>query len=291
MSRRQKPAIDSSIPPADLPLRPSVRFRLAKNDTFFGPGVAEFLILVDQSNSMQTACKEMEMSYSKGWKIIKKAENYLGYSLIESKSGGASGGFSHLTPEAKELLTRYQGMEKELKAVTTLAACAMFAALAMILNQVASIDIGPYVRIGFSGIPNRLVDYLFGPVTGCLFSGILDVVKYFLKPSGPFFFGFTFNAMLASFMYGCFYYRKKLTIKRVLAAKFIVMLTVNVLLNTLWISMLYGKGIMVLLPARALKNLIMWPIDSIIFYSLTKLIEQTGVFRMFHARTAAQAQR
>ena len=33
-------------------------------------------------------------------------------------------------------------------------------------------------------------------------------------------------------------YRKKLTIKRVLAAKFIVMLTVNVLLNTLWISML-----------------------------------------------------
>ena len=139
---------------------------------------------------------------------------------------------------------------KELKAVTTLAACAMFAALAMILNQVASIDIGPYVRIGFSGIPNRLVDYLFGPVTGCLFSGILDVVKYFLKPSGPFFFGFTFNAMLASFMYGCFYYRKKLTIKRVLAAKFIVMLTVNVLLNTLWISMLYGKGIMVLLPAQ-----------------------------------------
>ena len=84
---------------------------------------------------------------------------------------------------------------------------------------------------------------------------------------------------------------KNLTIKRVLAAKFIVMLTVNVLLNTLWLSMLYGKGIMVLLPARALKNLIMWPIDSIIFYSLTKLIEQTGVFRMFHARTAAQAQK
>ena len=55
--------------------------------------------------------------------------------------------------------------------------------------------------------------------------------------------------------------------------------------------MLYGKGIMVLLPARALKNLIMWPIDSIIFYRLTKMIEQTGVFRMFHARTAAQAQR
>ena len=61
----------------------------------------------------------------------------------------------------------------------------MFAALAMILNQVASIDIGPYVRIGFSGIPNRLVDYLFGPVTGCLFSGILDVVKLLPETERP----------------------------------------------------------------------------------------------------------
>lgn len=106
----------ASVDPASLPLRPSVRLRLAKDDTFFGPGVAEFLALVDQTGSMQTACKQMEMSYSKGWKILKKAEKYLGCSLIEAKSGGASGGSSHLTKEGKDLLTRYLGMEKELKA-------------------------------------------------------------------------------------------------------------------------------------------------------------------------------
>ena len=118
MGRKPKKILDESISPVNLPLRPSVRFRLAKSDTFFGPGVAEFLTLVDQTSSMQTACNEMEMSYSKGWKIIKKAEEYLGCSLIESRSGGAAGGSSHLTPEAKELLTRYLGMEKELNAVT-----------------------------------------------------------------------------------------------------------------------------------------------------------------------------
>ncbi len=116
MSRKSKPPIDDSISPASLPLRASVRLRLAKQDSFFGPGVAQFLMLVDQHHSMQTACKEMEMSYSKGWKIIKKAEEYLGCSLIESRSGGASGGSSHLTDEAKDLLNRYLGMEKELKA-------------------------------------------------------------------------------------------------------------------------------------------------------------------------------
>ena len=55
---------------------------------------------------------------------------------------------------------------KELKTTSTLAVCAMLAALALILNSVASINIGPYVKIGFSGIPNQIADYLFGPITG-----------------------------------------------------------------------------------------------------------------------------
>lgn len=175
---------------------------------------------------------------------------------------------------------------QELKKVPVLAVCAMFAALALILNSVASINIGSYIKIGFSAIPNQLVDYLFGPVTGSLFAGILDIVKYVMKPDGAFFFGFTFNAMLAAFIYGCFYYKKKLTLRRVLLAKLIVVLVVNVLLSTLWLDMLYGKGFLVLLPARAIKNLIMWPIDSVIFFALTRLIEQTGVFRIF--RTTAR---
>ncbi len=170
---------------------------------------------------------------------------------------------------------------KELKKTSALAVCAMLAALALILNSVASINIGPYVKIGFSGIPNQLMDYLFGPVSGCLFAGVLDLVKFFMKPDGPFFFGFTFNAMLAAFIYGCFYYRRKLTIWRVLAAKFVVILIVNVLLNTLWLDMLYGKGFLAILPMRALKNLIMWPIDSVIFFTITRLLEQTGIFRIF----------
>ena len=116
MSRRQKTVIDSSIPPADLPLRPSVRFRLAKNDTFFGPGVAEFLILVDQSNSMQTACKEMEMSYSKGWKMLKIAEAQLGIQFLERQTGGSKGGFSVLTPEGKAFLEKFRRMEAAVQA-------------------------------------------------------------------------------------------------------------------------------------------------------------------------------
>ena len=69
---------------------------------------------------------------------------------------------------------------KELKKTSALAVCAMLAALALILNSVASINIGPYVKIGFSGIPNQLMDYLFGQVSGCLFSGVMDLVIFFM---------------------------------------------------------------------------------------------------------------
>ena len=178
----------------------------------------------------------------------------------------------------KETKNMFLNSAKELKSVPALAMSAMLAALALILNSVATINLGPYIKIGFSGIPNQIVDYLFGPVTGGLFAGILDIVKYFMRPDGGFFFGFTFNAMLAAFIYGCFYYRQKLTLKRVLIAKLVVILIVNVLL----------KGFLAILPARALKNLIMWPIDSIIFFTITRLLEQTGVFQTFKKSFARQ---
>jgi hypothetical protein len=46
---------------------------------------------------------------------------------------------------------------------------------------------------------------------------------------------------------------------------------------------------MVILPARALKNLIMWPIDSVIFFAITKALEQIGLFRMFQKPALAKS--
>lgn len=154
----------------------------------------------------------------------------------------------------------------EIFVTRNLVLCGLMAALAVVLGLVASIEAGPYIRIGFSGIPNRIVEFLFGPVVGSFFGGALDVLKYIMKPTGPYFFGFTFNAMFAGVLYGAILYRRPVTIGRILTAEFLVKLLVNCLLNTLWISVLYGKGFMVLLPARVLKNALMLPIDSAILY-------------------------
>ena len=163
----------------------------------------------------------------------------------------------------------------EFTVTKNLVLCGLMAAIAIVLSMVASISIGPYVKIGFSGIPNRIVEFLFGPVVGCIFGGALDLLKFMIKPDGPFFFGFTFNVMLAGLIYGCLLYHKPLSIKRIVLAEFLVKLIVNCGLNTLWISMLYGKAFFVLLPMRLLKNVIMLPIDSAIVFFALSLTKQT----------------
>ncbi len=172
---------------------------------------------------------------------------------------------------------------EEMRKPRTVTACAMFAAVALVLGYF-TISVGNFVKIGFSGIPNVLVGCLFGPVAGGCFGGLMDILKYIANPTGAFFPGFTVNAILGGVIYGCFCYRSPVTPRRILMTKLLVVLLCNVLLNTLWLSVLYGQAFAVLVPARLMKNLIMWPVDSLIVYSIARTFETAGVFRMIRGR-------
>ena len=174
----------------------------------------------------------------------------------------------------KKMKELYLSSMRELASPKNLALCGVMGALSMVLGIVASIQIGPYIKIGFSGLPNRIVECLFGPVIGCIFGGTMDILKFIAKPDGPFFFGFTFDAMLAGVLYGSILYKKPVTIPRVFVAELAAKVIVNCGFNTLWISVLYGKGFLAILPMRLLKNAIMLPIDTIITFALLTLATQ-----------------
>lgn len=163
----------------------------------------------------------------------------------------------------------------EFKKTRTMALCAMMAALAIILGYTTTVEIGPFIKIGFSEIPNRITEFLFGPIIGGSFGGALDILKYLVKPTGPFFIGFTFSAIVNGIIYGVFLYNKPVKIWRIIITEFLTKAIVNCGLNTLWLSILYGKGFMILLSLRLIKNLIMLPIDSIILLFLLTYVEKT----------------
>ncbi len=180
----------------------------------------------------------------------------------------------------KKFKELYLSSVRELASPKNLALCGVVGALSMVLGIVASIQIGPYIKIGFSGLPNRIVECLFGPVIGCIFGGTMDILKFIAKPDGPFFFGFTFDAMLAGVLYGSILYKKPVTIPRVFVAELAAKVIVNCGFNTLWISVLYGKGFLAILPMRLLKNAIMLPIDTIITFAMLTLATQIAT--QFH---------
>ena len=155
---------------------------------------------------------------------------------------------------------------REFRELRVLTACGLLAALAIVLNYTTTINIGPTIKIGFSGLPNQLAAYLFGPAVGMIFGGVLDVLKWALRPDGAVFPGFTLSAMIGGAIYGMLLYKKPVKIWRVLLAHFLINAFVNVGLNTLWLVLLYEKSASVILPARITKNLVMLPIDTVITY-------------------------
>lgn len=90
-----------------------MRLRLYYEERNFGPGVSALMQLVKERGSLSAACQEMHMAYSKAWKIIHKAEEDLGFSLMEGKRGGESGGTTVLTEQGEAFLKRYLEFVKE----------------------------------------------------------------------------------------------------------------------------------------------------------------------------------
>ena len=78
------------------------------NEKFFGEGPARLLHGVERSGSLRAAAISMDMAYTKALKLIRNAENTLGFALIHRTTGGKDGGGSCLTPEGKEWLVRYE---------------------------------------------------------------------------------------------------------------------------------------------------------------------------------------
>ena len=91
-----------------VPLHSFTQVLLGREELFFGPGKARLLEYIERTGSMQTACEEMGLSYSKGSRMIKKAEKQLGFRLLERWTGGNGGGGSRLTEEGRELLKNYK---------------------------------------------------------------------------------------------------------------------------------------------------------------------------------------
>jgi molybdate transport repressor ModE-like protein len=80
---------------------------------FCGPGMIRLLELLHKTGSVRHAFESMQMSYSKGWKLLSAMDAYLQYPVAERKQGGKGGGEAHLTEAGLAFLEKHRAFETE----------------------------------------------------------------------------------------------------------------------------------------------------------------------------------
>ncbi|MEF9968415.1 MAG: folate family ECF transporter S component [Longicatena sp.] len=134
------------------------------------------------------------------------------------------------------------------------------------------IPVGENLRISFTFLVIAVESCIIGPIPALASGFITDIIGFMLFPFGAFFPGYILSAMLNCFIYAVFLYDTRITIAKLFASKFIVTYFCNVLLGSLWSSMLYSKGFMFYVTASFIKNTILFPIEVILLVIVFKLI-------------------
>ena len=138
------------------------------------------------------------------------------------------------------------------------------------------IPITPNLHIEFTFIIMMYIASNFSLPECIIFATLEDLITYFLFQSAqwPFFPGYTLSAVLGIVIYYVFLH-KKVSIINVVVAKAIVNIFINVGLGSLWNMMMYSKAFIYYAGVSIVKNLILLPIEIIIFYIIYKALEPT----------------
>lgn len=155
---------------------------------------------------------------------------------------------------------------KKLHDTNTLTLAAMLTAMGIVLGFL-KIPITQIIEIRFGSLPIGIAGMSLGPGIAAIIGALIDVGGYLVKPTGPFFPGFTISGIVSGLIFGFILYNKKPTLGRIVAAEAVHTLIVGIIMNTYWLDMMYiKKGFFITLMARLPKELVMLPINILMLY-------------------------
>lgn len=147
-------------------------------------------------------------------------------------------------------------------------------AIQIVLSRVFSINAWN-IKIGFGFVPIVMAGILFGPVPAAAVGALSDFLGAVLLPIGPYFPGFTLTAALTGMVYGLLLHEKQSGL-RILGAEAVVQFVLSLLINTFWISLLYGSPFGPLFQTRVVQCAILAPVEFVVIDVLAKYAARMG---------------
>ena len=163
----------------------------------------------------------------------------------------------------------------EMKDTKILVFAALMIALRVALKLVY-IPLAPNLKINTAFVANAIGAMVFGPVVGVVAAVASDLLGVLL--SGETYFPpFVLTEIAGSLIFALFLYRAKLTPTRVMLSRFCICLFVNILLQTplmmLYYKLMMGGKMYILTVPHILKNLFMFPIESVVLTLLLSVVQ------------------
>lgn len=162
---------------------------------------------------------------------------------------------------------------------------AMLCGLQVILGKM-SIGDPALLKVGLGFIATALIGYCLGPWIGGGVMVVNDIISNTILNTGNMFFpGFTLSAFISGVIAGIFLYQQPVNWRRIFCYEFVQILVSNVFLTTLWIyimSLSTGSGsrtFNALLILRLPKEIISWPIESLVVLVILRAFAKTNVLR------------
>lgn len=157
--------------------------------------------------------------------------------------------------------------------VKKLAVCAVMLALYITIQSFA-LDITEYLRISFNYLIIAVIGMLYGASTGAVFGIAADLLGFIVHPGvGGFFPAYTVISALQGTLYGTVLYKGKLSsiekqppLWKIALVRGIDVLLCSTLCRTWVNSFFYGQAFWAILPVRALKNLVMYPVEVLLLW-------------------------
>ena len=163
---------------------------------------------------------------------------------------------------------------RALKKTRTLTTTGLLLAVQIVLGSYGTIEVTDSLKISLSHLALAPTAIFFGPVVAAMQGALSDIVGYLIKPTGPYFPGFTLATLLLGLIYGISLYKTRHTMPRIVLTRITVMVLVNLLLNTVCLVLLYGPSRLATFPVRLLKNIVQLPFDCILLYSVCNIVKR-----------------
>lgn len=149
---------------------------------------------------------------------------------------------------------------RELRRLRKLVFAALMIAACVVLSHF-SIPLPGNLKLSITFLARALCSLVCGPVLAILFAFAEDTLSFFLSSGGyPYFPGYALTTALGCLIYSMFFYRTKVTWRRIILAKTLTNIQ-NVVLGSLWSAMLYSKGYLYYMTASAWKNAAYLPLQ------------------------------